>query len=120
MPPRASASQNATTTTAIGPAPTHTASPRGRIFISANRQATVTSRVYRQRWQAAEHIEDFKMLAKVRRLPPTERAEHAEFLDTLVDQAEHRRLVREAFEISKRSLARFWGPDDAESSEQKT
>lgn len=52
------------------------------------------------------------MLAKIRSLPHAERAEHEEFLDTLLDKAEHRRLVREAFEITKRSLARYWGDDD--------
>lgn len=53
-----------------------------------------------------------RMLTKIRSLPPRRREELNEIVDDMLARECHRKLVREAFDISTRSLARDWGADD--------
>ncbi|HVR08500.1 MAG TPA: hypothetical protein VMW75_10680 [Thermoanaerobaculia bacterium] len=54
--------------------------------------------------------QESEMLAKVRRLSPENRDEVIRIVDEMLDREDMRRLVREAFEISSKSFARYWGP----------
>jgi hypothetical protein len=58
------------------------------------------------------------MLAKIRQLPPARRDELNEVIDDMLSQEHDRKLIREAFEMSARSLDRAWGVNDAERTEK--
>jgi hypothetical protein len=54
--------------------------------------------------------QEHEMLAKARKLSPEGRDKVIETIDEMLDREDMRRLVREAFEISTSSFARYWGP----------
>lgn len=108
---------NATATKAISPSETHAETSRDKVYIFPGSQATVSSSLHRrQRWEHAEHIEDFQMLAKLKALSTENKAQVKKLVAELYEEErqerEHRRLVREAFELTKRSLARYWGAEE--------
>ncbi len=66
-----------------------------------------------------ETMEGFSMLAKLKTLSDESKGQVRNLIAELYEaeqrereREEHRRLVREAFELTKRSLARYWGAED--------
>lgn len=115
---KALSSENATATNLVGPVTNSHEATTPSSLLTFSRSQTVASPDAHQ-WKQ-EHLGDYVMLAKIRRLPPQERAEHDAFLDSLTERVEmHRRHVREAFELSSRSLARAWGITDDDGPNKK-
>ena len=54
------------------------------------------------------------MLAKIRQLPAERQAELDEKIEEMLAREHDKKLLREAFELSAPSLARYWKADDDE------
>jgi hypothetical protein len=109
--------KDATAATIVPPMSEIHGDTTGNVYFFPKDQATASSNVYRARWDHAEHIEDFQMLAKLKTLSDESKGQVKTLVAELYEaeqreREENRRLAREAFELTKRSLARYWGAED--------
>jgi hypothetical protein len=107
-------SKNATTPTSdISPATTTQAATPEKIYIFSSHQAA-TPLLKNRRWEQSEHIEDFRMLARLKTLSNESKSQVVRLVDELYAREIEERKLREIGK-SRKLLAQAWdNPSDAE------
>jgi hypothetical protein len=118
MKAKASSLKDATAVTVVPPkSEVHADTTTRNVYFFPNDQATSSSNVYRARWDHAEHIEDFHMLAKLRALPSEDKTRVKNLVDELHAKHEKEVEIRKLREFgqSRRVFNQIWdNPGDAE------